>query len=270
VIAPALLALSLALPAAARPGAVPGAPGAAAPACGLPPLAAGDRPWRSGETLTFDLDVLGIVKAGTLQVTVERPISGGKVVPLRARARTDASVANVRKFAGVALSWIDAQTLVPERYRDETEEDGVHKISDARMQPPAPELTIEYRYGDRAGKASYPRERPVLDALSTLTYLRAAKLAPGDRFCFDLVANRRFWRLDGQVAGKTEKVDTPAGRFDTFRVDATTRRVDQLDSRPRPIHLWFTRDGRHLLVAVVSEIDLGPVRAVLSGVRGAR
>jgi hypothetical protein len=36
------------------------------------------------------------------------------------------------------------------------------------------------------------------------------------------------------------------------------------------VHLWLSRDPRRLLVAVVSEIDLGPVRATLSGVRGAR
>jgi hypothetical protein len=264
VIAAALLGLALA--AAGPPAAAAQEPSA----CGLPALAGGDRPWRPGETLTFDLDVLGIVKAGTLQISVEPAISGGKILPLRARARTDASVANVKKFAGVALSWIDAQTLLPERYRDETEEDGVHKTSDARILPQQPELVIEFRYGDRAGKASYPRDLPVLDALSTLAYLRAAKLAPGDRFCFDLVANRRFWKLDGQVAAKTEKVDTPAGRFDTFRVDATTRRVDRPADRPRPIHLWFTRDARRLLVAVVSEVDVGPVRATLASIRGAR
>jgi hypothetical protein len=258
------------IPEAALPAGPPAAAERPPPSCGLPPLAEGDRPWRAGETLTFDLDVLGVVKAGTLQITVERPMSGDRVVPLRARARTDAAVANVKKFAGVALSWIDAGTLLPERYRDETVEDGVRKVSDARILPARPELVIEYRYGDRSGTNSYPRERPVLDALSTLTFLRAARLAPGDRFCFDLVANRRFWRLEGQVAAKIEKVDTPAGRFETFRVDASTRRVDRPGDRPRPIHLWFTRDGRRLPVAVVSEIDLGPVRAVLSGVRGAR
>ena len=45
-----------------------------------------ERPWRTGETLTYDLDVLGVVKTGTLQLSVERPMSGGKIVPLRARA----------------------------------------------------------------------------------------------------------------------------------------------------------------------------------------
>lgn len=242
----------------------------AAPACDLPPLAPGDRPWHPGESLTYDLDVLGMVKAGTLQLAVERPMSGGKVIPLRARAKTSSAIANVRPFAGVALSWIDAETLLPERYRDEAEEGGAHKMSDTRIMPPRRELVIEYRYGQNAGKASYPRERDVLDALSMLYYLRAARLAPGDRFCFDLVANRRYWRLQGTVAATTEKVETPAGRFDTVRVDATTRRADRPDDRPRPVHLWFGTDARRLPVAIVSELDVGPVSATLSSVRGGR
>jgi hypothetical protein len=254
VIPAALLALSL----------------GAGPGCGLPPLADGDPPWRPGESLSYDLDVLGMVKTGTLQLSVERPMSGGKIVPLRARAKTTAAIASLKSFAGVALSWIDAKTLLPERYRDEANEGGVRKSSDARMTPPGPELTIEYRYGDKTGETSYPRAREVLDALSVLYYLRAARLAPGDRFCFDLVANRRFWRLEGTVAAKPERVETPAGRFETLRVDATTRRVDRPEDRPRPVHLWFGTDARRLPVAMVSEVDLGPVRATLSSIRRTR
>jgi hypothetical protein len=254
VIPAALLALSL----------------GAAPGCGLPPLADGNRPWRAGESLTYDLDVLGMVKAGTLQLAVERPMSGGKVIPLRARAKTSAAIANVKRFAGVALSWIDAETLLPERYRDEAEENGIRKVSDARIVPREAQLTIEYRYGDKAGKTSYPRDRDVLDALSTVYYLRAARLAPGESFCFDLVANRRFWRLEGTVAAKPERVETPAGRFETLRVDATTRRADRPGDQVRPVHLWFGTDARRLPVAIVSEVDLGPVRATLSSIRGGR
>jgi hypothetical protein len=243
---------------------------AADPACGLPPLAPGERPWKTGETLTYDLDVLGAVQAGTFQLSVERPMSGGEIVPLRARARTTANVATVKKFAAVALSWIDARTLLPERYRDESEEDGVRKISDARIRPAGPELVIETQYGEKTSRSAYPRSGDVLDALSAIAYLRAAKVAPGDRFCVDVVASRRFWRMEGSVAAKPEKVDTPAGKFDTFRVDATMRRADRPQDRGRPVHLWFTRDARHLPVAIVSEVDLGPVRAMLSSVRGAR
>ena len=242
----------------------------ASPACGLPPLAPGNRPWRTGETLTFDLDVFGVVKAGTLQLTVERPMSRGTVVPLRARARTTSTLAGVKSFVGVGLSWVDSTTLLPERYRDESEENGVRKVSDARIRPPGPELIIAFGHGGEATKTSYARDGDVLDAVSTLYYLRAARLSPGDRFCFDLVANRRFWRLEGSVALKTERVETPAGRFQTFRVDATARRVGDAQGKSRPLHLWFGTDARRLPVAVVSEVDMGPVRAMLSSIRGAR
>lgn len=253
---------------ASRPPAA--SPGGAEPRCGLPPLADGERPWRTGERLTFDLDVLGVVKTGTLQLSVEPAMSGGKIVPLRARARTTSAVANLKRFTAVGLSWIEARTLMPERYRDEADEDGVRKMSDARILPAGPQLVVEHRFGERSGKTAYPRDGPVLDPLSTLAYLRAARLAPGDRYCFDLVANRRFWRIEATVAAGSEEVETPAGRFDTLRVDASARRVDRPGDRPRPVHLWLSRDPRRLLVAVVSEMDLGPVRATLSGVSGTR
>jgi len=243
---------------------------AADPVCGPPPLAAGERPWRTGETLVFDLDILALVKAATLEISVERPMSAGKVIPLRARAKSSAALANVKRFTAVALSWIDARTLRPERYRDEADEDGVRKLSDTRIPEESPEITIEYQYGERTGRTAYPRARTVLDALSTVYYLRAARLEPGERFCFDLVANRRFWRLEGSVAAGPEKVQTPAGRFETIRVDAFARRADRPEDRPRPIHLWFTDDSRRLLVAAVSEVDVGPVRAMLTSIRGAR
>jgi len=69
---------------------------------------------------------------------------------------------------------------------------------------------------------------------------------------------------------EAERVETPAGRFDTVRIDATTRRADRPNDRPRPLHVWFGTDTRRLPVAIVSEVDIGPVSATLSAIRGAR
>lgn len=242
----------------------------AATPCGPPVPEGKERPWRTGEALTFDLDVLGVVKTGTLQLSVERAMSGGRIVPLRARAKTTSAVANLKKFTGVALSWVEAASLLPERYRDETDEDGVRKISDARLLPRRARVVIEQQLGRRKVRSSVPRTGEVLDPLSALARLRAARLAPGDRFCFDFVANRRFWRVEGSVAAKSEEVETPAGRFDTLRVDAFARRADRPGAPARPVHVWISRDARRLPVAIVSEVDVGPVRATLSSVRGAR
>lgn len=237
--------------------------------CLAPPRADGPPPWTTGETLTYEMDLLGMVRAGTVDLSVEPPLSRGKVVPLRARARTDAAVANVRSVAAVALSWVDARTLRPERYREEAQEDGVHKLGDARI-PPEGDVVIEYRSGDRTSTGRYARQGEVVDAVSAVYRLRASRLSPGDTFCLDLVARGAFWRVRGKVAAKTERVKTPLGRLETFRVDVEARRAVPADSPARPVHLWFTTDARRLLVAAVGEVDAGPVRMMLTGVRGAR
>jgi hypothetical protein len=234
--------------------------------CGLPPLAAGPLPFKTGETLTYDLDLFGMVKGGSLELSVERPMPGGKVLPLRARARTDPSVENMLRLAAVAFSWVDARTASPERYREEAEEDGVHKVSDVRLAPPGPEVEISYEVGERHGTARLPRQAPVLDAVSAVYYLRAAR----DRYCLDLVARGRLWRVTAGVAPRTEKLDTAVGKVEVQRLDARATLADRPQDPARQMHLWFTTDARRLLVAAVGDIDLGPMRATLTGVRGVR
>ncbi len=239
------------------------APAAAPPArCGLPPLRDVPRPFRVGEVLSYDFDVMGIVKAGTLTATVEPPILRGSLLPLRARVRSTSVFAKVRRVRGFALSWVDVRDLRPQRYLDETDEDGVRKTTDTRLDVTGP-ITMQWAFGDRKGTSTLERERDVMDLLSFVYYLRAAALVPQQEICVDLVANRRFWRLRGAVAPGTERVQTPAGSFDAVRFDAVLTRADGSGGK-RPVHFWYGRDERRLPLAAVSEIDLGPVRAVLS------
>ncbi|HYG70562.1 MAG TPA: DUF3108 domain-containing protein [Anaeromyxobacteraceae bacterium] len=263
ILAPVLAVLLAAAPAPGR-----AAPQRAAPAeCGPPVRAPGPLHWRTGESFTFDLDLLGLVKAGTLEVSVERPMSGGAVIPLRARAKTDASVGNVRKIAGVGLSWIEAKSLLPERYREESEENGVHRMTDAKLLPRKPEIVIDQKLRTRDARLVVRREGEVLDPLSTLFLLRSAPLAAGDRFCFDLVGNGRFWRVEATVAPERDRVETGAGAFDTIRIDAVATRKDRRGPS-RPLHLWLSADARRIPVAAVTEVEVGPVRATLARMRG--
>ncbi|HET9597755.1 MAG TPA: DUF3108 domain-containing protein [Anaeromyxobacteraceae bacterium] len=231
---------------------------AAPPGCDAPPLRKGALPFRPGEALAYDVDVMGVVQAGTLSLAV---------VPLRARFRNSSVFAQMRRARGYALSWADVATLRPQRYRDDSEEDGVRKTTDTRLDVPGP-VTMAWSFGDRKGTSTLERRGELLDLLSMIYRLRASRLAAGDRLCFDLVANRRFWRFSGSVAPGTERVESAAGIFDTVRVDATVTRADG-QGPSRPVHLWFGTDARHLPVAAVSEIDLGPVRAMLKRSAGA-
>lgn len=236
---------------------------AAAGDCGLPPLRSGRLPWRTGEVLSYDFDVMGIVKAGTLSLEAQRPMFQGTQLPVKAHIRNTSVFAKVRRIEGVAFSWMDARTLLPERYRDEFVEDGVKKVSDARLRASPAEVTIDNRYGDQAESATFRREAEVLDVLAGAYYLRAADLRPGQEVCLDLVATRRYWRVRGKVAAKPERFESGVGLRDTLRVDLTVTRADKPEVR-RDLHVWISTDSRRYLVAAVTEIGLGPVRLMLA------
>jgi hypothetical protein len=242
----------------------------AAEPCGPPQLAPGAPPWTTGETARYDLSLLGLVKAGSLELSVEKPMPGGKVIPLRARARTDASVGGMLTLTAVAFSWVDARSLLPERYREEADEDGIHKASDTRLHPPGPTIDMSFDIGGRKSAGQFPRRGTVLDAISAVYALRAARLAPGDRLCFDLLARGRVWRVSGTVSSRLERLDTVAGKLETLRIDAKASLADRPQDPVREMHVWFSTDARRLLVAAVGEIDLGPVRLTLAEFRAGR
>lgn len=242
----------------------------AASPCTVPPLRAGPPAWRPGETLVYDVDVLGILKAGTVTASVEEPIFGGEVVPLRARMRNTSLFAKLRRVRAIATSWVDARTLRPQRYRDDSDEDGVLRTTEVRLDAPGPTVTLSSTHGARTSEQRFERKGDVLDLVSAIYFLRAAELEPDGPICFDLVANRRYWRLEGRLATGTERLDTPAGSFETLRIDATLTRMptpDDAKVKSRPFRLWLSADPRRIPVAGASEVDQGPVRALLS--RGA-
>lgn len=231
--------------------------------CKVPALRQGPLPWRPGESLSYDFEVMGIVKAGAMTLEAGRPMFQGTQIPLKARVKNTSVFAKIRRITGNAFSWVDAATLIPERYRDEVIEDGVKKVSDARMRAEPGAVTIDTQFGDQKGSTRFERKGDVIDALAAAYYLRAADLRPGQEICFDLVAMRRYWRFQGKVADKPERVETAGGLFDTLRIDGTITRADGPGTR-RPMHVWISTDPQHVMVGAVSEIDLGPVSALIA------
>jgi hypothetical protein len=219
---PPLLALLLA-----------GAP-AAAPACGLPQV--GPPPFGPGEVLSMDVGLLGAIRVAEVKFSVERHMSAGAVLPLAGRVRNLARFGPLQHLVAVGRSWVDARTLRPERYREESEEDQRRRSTDAKLQPPAAQVVLDQRDDARTGQVRFERQGEVLDALSAIYFFRAAKLVPGERYCFDMLGNGKYWRVEGTLAAHPEPVEVPAGRFECWRLEGTARRADGKGS-PRP--LWL-------------------------------
>jgi hypothetical protein len=217
----------------------------------------------------MDLALLTAVKVGEVTFSVERPISGGTVIPLVSRSRNTARFGPLQRLIAVGLSWIDATTLRPERYREESDEDGRRRSTDARLRPAGDRVTLESSDGAARGATSFERRGEVLDPISAIYLVRAARLAAGEPICFDLVANGKYWRFEGALASGTERFEVPAGRFEAIRIEGTATRADG-SGRSRGIWLWLSADARRLPLAAVSEVDLGMVSAKLVEVTGGR
>jgi hypothetical protein len=241
---------------------------AGSPGCGLPPLA-GPLPFGPGEVLSMELGLLGAVRVGEVKFSVERLMSAGTVLPLTGRVRNTARFGALQRLVAVGSAWVDAGTLRPERYREEADEDGRRRTSDVQLRPLAAQVVLRTSDGSRTGQAAFERQGEVLDALTALYYFRAARLVPGERLCFDMVGNGKYWRVEGAVAARPEPVEVPAGRFEAWRLEATARRADG-QGRTRPLWLWISTDRRRLPLAAVSEVDLGPVSVKLTEARGTR
>jgi hypothetical protein len=239
------------------------------PACTVPALAPRGLAWKAGETLGYSVEVIGVVQAGSLSLSVERPMFKGTMLPLRARVKPSEALARMKGLQSVAaMSWLATRPLRADRYREELVEGGVHKSNDVHFPPEGTtELALEWQSGEKKGKVSFPREGPAFDLLSAAYYLRSVELQPGQELCFDLVAAFRLWRVRATVVAEPERVETDAGIFRTLRVDAVATRADK-PSAKRPIHVWISDDNRHIPVAMVSEVDLGPIKAQLTWMKG--
>ena len=95
-------------------------------------------------------------------------------------------------------------------------------------------------------------------------------MAPGDRLCFDLLGRGRVWRVQGAVAQKVERIDTVLGKVEALRIDARATLADSPGEPPRQMHVWYTTAAPRRFLAAVGEVDLGPVKVTLTGLRGGR
>ena len=234
---------------------------AAAPPCVLPPPRA-PFPFRPGEILDLELSVLGAAKVGELKLTVERPTSGGKVQPLTAQVRSTARFGSVQRLTAVGKSWVDARTLRLDRYLETADEDGRRRSTDLRVVPGAAAFELEQKDGTQLTRGRLERKGEVLDAVTALYHLRAVKPVASARFCFDLVGDGRIWRVEGTVSDRPEQIEVPAGSFRAWRLEATARPASGR-GEARPLWLWLSDDARRLPLAVVAEVELGPVSAKL-------
>ncbi len=272
-----LVLLAMSVAAGAEAGPTPNRPPAGPPAAALavvpaprpPPTDAECLPlpplrlpvaFAAGESLEFDLDAMG-AQAGKMTMRV-LPVRDGQL-PVEVHAQTNTFFSKVRRVNGTGVSYLSPRSLRPSRYTEDATENEVHRTADVAFRPNDRGVALAFSVDGRNGKSEFRYAHDGLDVAGAVYLMRQLPLKGELAICFDVYGVRRMWRMSGKVVGR-EHVSLPLGEFEAWHLAGEA--VVLNDSRlRREVHVWISDDDRRLPLAAVGALDLGAVRATLTG-----
>ncbi|MHB1846834.1 MAG: DUF3108 domain-containing protein [Deltaproteobacteria bacterium] len=231
----------------------------------LPEAPARRLPFRTGERLEYAVDLLGGIQVGTVTLDLLPPVRRGAALTLPARAHALGSefFSRFGKIDSLAVSYLRPRDLHPASYREDFFASGGRYWTEVTFPDVGPGA-VRVRMGNPrgSGERRFASAADALDTVGVFYLLRALPLKVGEALCFDAYGARRLWRVWGTVAAR-EPIETPAGSFQALRLDGEAARVDAPAERRR-LRFWISDDPRRLPVAAMGELDIGPVRALLT------
>jgi hypothetical protein len=224
----------------------------------IPPLQApqGGFVYPPHETLTFSVD-WRVFTAGTAVFHLEAS-GGGSQEKVSATADSIGAVNMLFPVVDRFQSGFDTKTGCSTGFNKQTQE-GRRKI--------ASELTFDYGHGKQSEyarnlvKGTATRKEAnipacVTDALSAIFYTQSQPLTVGQTVEFPLADAMRTVTVGMKVEGR-EEIKTPAGTFQTVRVQATAD--EGIVKNRGHIWIWYTDDARHLPVQMQARLFWGTI-----------
>jgi hypothetical protein len=218
-----------------------------------------------GEKLTYDISWSNILRAGiaVMNVTEGRMIEGRRTYQL---ASTTHSVGMVDAFYPVkdtVVSEVDAEVISSLSF--------ILKESHGKRKRER-EMTFDHESNkvkvivNKGTPETYPVPEGVLDALSSLYYLRTRQDFSKEKpIIMDVHDSGKTWAVEIQTLGK-EKISTPAGEFNTIKVK-TYPKYEGVFMHKGEIFIWLTDDARKIPVLMKSMISIGSIVATLTAIQ---
>ena len=206
------------------------------------------------QTLTFTVD-WRVFTAGTAVFHLEQQ---GTHMSVSATADAVGAVTMLFPVVDKFQSGFDVRTGCSTGFSKQLQE-GRRKVSS--------DLTFDYGHGKqnqtehnlvkgttRQQQANVPA--CVTDSLSAIFYAASQPLVPGQSIRFPLADSMRTVTVTMKVEGK-EEIKTPAGTFETVRVQPTAE--EGVVRNRGTIHIWYTDDARHLPVQIQARLFWGTI-----------
>lgn len=157
-------------------------------------------------------------------------------------------------------SYIDVTSFYPYRYRS-VQQEGAYRGNKEIVFDRENNIAtlINHKAGGKIHKSEI--SPGAQDPLSVVYYLRTLPLDIGKDINIDVSDGNKNWTLVVRVL-KKEKVTTPAGSFDTIKVNALMR-YEGLFVNKGDVTVWFTDDPARLPVMMEGKIKIGHITATL-------
>jgi hypothetical protein len=220
----------------------------------MPPAAQAFAP---GEETVFEISYLSI-KTGEGRILVGRP--EGEVWPVIFQAKTGgiAGLVDIREHL---VSYWDAKTGLTRGSDLKAYEIGDFHADTARFDRDAGTHTVTVARKGKTKVTTFEVAKDAQDLTSAFMWLRTQPLEEGDHYAIPVASGSHQFTLVADVLGR-ERVEAPAGTFDTVRVKVRTE-LDGKFSTKRDSTMWFSDDGRHVLVRASADFAVGSIVAEL-------
>lgn len=181
--------------------------------------------FRVGEELGYELSVAGAY-VGRFETKVGRPrtVNGQRVLPLFGRARTNGFAAALKPFVGRYMAMARPDRLLPIGLRVESTYADDERWERVEFGDKGKSVKADFTLKGRKLQRNYQSNHELTDLLSLLFVARQIELRKGLIACQHVFGARRLWQMDARVTG-TERISTPAGRMDAWRIHITFHRM---------------------------------------------
>ncbi|MBI3805666.1 MAG: DUF3108 domain-containing protein [Nitrospirae bacterium] len=216
-------------------------------------------PFVAGERLSYQvtLDQMKIGKA-IMKVIEKVQFEGKEVYHLSSEVKTSGFLSLFTRINDRVESYMDAEGLFSRR---------VEVRKERRMKTDEKVVTFD-QIGHRAVQWKNNREEVfeipprVQDSLSSLYYFRTQRFPEiGGALFIDVHESGKNRKIEVRVL-QQERVTTPAGTFDTIKVQTALPKEGAFSGNG-DLFIWFTNDDRRMPVLLQSESQRGTVTVAL-------
>lgn len=222
-----------------------------------------------GEQSTYAVQYLGVT-AGTAQITVgaETTQWGAKVWPIVTLANTDSLMVLYPVRDKFVTYWEHSKhrTVGTDLFADE----GRKKRRERTKYDHAKKIAhvMKHKEGEDPTEKSVEITPGSADVAAAAFALRNQELAVGRTFELPVFTGKKSFTLKAHVEG-TEKMKTPLGERDVFRIRVQTAFSGKFESK-RDLYAYLTTDRTHVPVRIEAEFILGKIVAELTDYKPGR